>query len=367
MRTIFHWWMERCGCQLVHGAGVARRLADGQGRALLLVGKGGVGKSSTALTCLEQGLGFLGDDYVIVRPGKLPMIYSLYATAKLNRADVDRYPGYREHLYREPTGADEKAVVMLYPAFADQLCREMPLAAMAMPRVVDRETTTFLAESASVLQQAATFTTMAQLPYAGDASHQAIARLCASIDGYRIELGRDKAGVAQAIATCLDAAATRTPGERATVGDGSRAVEAAVLPLLSVIIPTWNGARFVADAVNSVVAQGYPALEIIIVDDGSTDDTEAVVRSLPIEVHYFKQENLGPAWARNRGIRDAAGDYLAFLDIDDLFAEGALMTLMHALLADPALDIAQGYSQVTEYVPESDSFEYRGSPTESFP
>lgn len=343
LRTLIHWWMQRRGCQLVHGAALAQG-----GAALLLVGKGGVGKSSTALTGLEQGLGFLGDDYVIVRPGPVPMVYSLYASAKLKRADLDRYPGYREDLYRTPTAADEKAVVLLYPGFAERLVCEAPLAALAMPRVVDSEATRFAAESPEVIRQAATVTTMAQLPYAGEVAHQAIATLCGSLDGYRIELGRDKADVARAIGAFLT---EPRPGAK-------RVAAQAVRPLLSVVIHI-RAARFLSEAVASVLAQGYPALEIIVVDDGDSEGTEAIVRALPVEVHYLRHDGRGPASARNRGIRNASGDYLAMLDGDDRFAEGALVTLMHALLADPTLDVVQGDSRATGH--ERDGFEDRDS------
>src|SRR5262249_45606561 len=139
------------------------------------------------------------------------------------------------------------------------------------------------------------------------------------------------------------------------------------LPLVSVIIPVHDGERFVAEAVNSVLAQDYPALEIIIIDDGSTDGTEAAVRALPCQVHYFKQPTQGPAAARNRGIRDASGDFVAFLDVDDLWPKHALHTLVGELLRRPELEVARGYSQVMEYDPAANTWEYRGNPKESFP
>jgi glycosyltransferase involved in cell wall biosynthesis len=128
-----------------------------------------------------------------------------------------------------------------------------------------------------------------------------------------------------------------------------------------------NGERFVADAVNSVLAQQYPSLEIIVIDDGSTDGTETAVRRLPCDVHYFKQGNLGPAAARNRGIRDASGDFVAFLDVDDLSPEHTLAVLMDELVRHPELDVVRGYSQVMEYDAATGVYEYRGNPKESFP
>ena len=382
LRTLFHWWMERNGCQLVHAAAV------GVGeRALLIVGKGGLGKSSTALTCLQAGLDFLGDDYVIVRDQPQPTVYSLYATAKLNREDTDRFAALRSLLSKPEVPADEKAVLFLDPRFRPRLREEMPLAAIAVPQVADREGTVLLPEAAAVVQQAASFTTMSQLPYAGNHTHQLLASLCARLPGHRIELGRDPAKLTSAVAEFLREGAPQphrngagpgahgigasrpahgigaSPLERG-VGASERAAEA---PLLSVVIPVYNGERFVAEAVESIRSQGYPSLEIIIIDDGSTDGTEAAVRRLPCDVHYFKQENLGPAAARNRGIRDAAGDFVAFLDVDDLWPEHTLTTLMDELIRHPELDLVRGYSQVMEYDPASGGYEYRGHPKESFP
>ena len=355
LRTLFHWWMERHGCQLVHAAAV------GVGeRALLAVGKGGLGKSSTALACLEAGFQFMGDDYVIVRNHPRPTVYGLYATAKINREDVDRFASLRPHLNRQEVPAEEKAVLFLHPAFSGQLRKEMPLEAIAVPRVVDREDTELKPEAESVVREAASFTTMSQLPYAGDHTHRLFTALCDTLPGYRIELGRNRGRLTAAVRTFLSDGAARPHL------NGAHARPAGS-PLVSVIIPVHNGERFLGEAVNSVLAQNYPSLEIIIIDDGSTDGTEAAVRRLPCDVHYFKQENLGPAAARNRGIRDASGDLVAFLDVDDLWPEHTLTRLVDELLRQPELEVARGYSQVMEYDPVAGTYEYRGNPRESFP
>jgi len=355
LRTLIHWWMEQNGAQLVHAGAVG--VGD---RALLLVGKGGLGKSSTVLACLEQGMTFLGDDYVIVRDGPVPTVHTLYATAKLNPWDLERFPGLRPYLGKPQIEDGEKAVMFLDPQFRAQIQPTVPIEAIAIPRVVDHEETGFEAETLSILQQAATFTTMSQLPYAGGHTYQFLRGLCAGLPGFRMEIGRDKPGIARAVSGFLRERTSRPPKRPTVANPGSS-------PLLSVIIPVFNGGPFLAEAVGNVLAQEYPALEIIIVDDGSTDGTEAAVRALPCEVHYFRQENLGPAAARNRGIRYASGDYVAFLDVDDLWAENTLTTLMDELVRHPELDVVQGYSQVTEYVPETGAYEYRGNPMESFP
>ena len=87
--------------------------------------------------------------------------------------------------------------------------------------------------------------------------------------------------------------------------------------LVSVVIPVFNGARFLAEAIDSVLAQTYPNVEIVVVDDGSTDRTPEIIASYQ-EVRGLRQERAGQAAARNHGVAAATGEYVAFLDADDL-------------------------------------------------
>ena len=116
-------------------------------------------------------------------------------------------------------------------------------------------------------------------------------------------------------------------------------------PLVSVVIPVFNGERFLRNAVESVLAQKYSPLEIIMVDDGSTDGTADVARSLPETVRYLHQTNQGPAAARNRGIERAQGSLIAFADADDLWPEDKLALQLPYLMRDPAAEIVMGLIQ----------------------
>lgn len=89
--------------------------------------------------------------------------------------------------------------------------------------------------------------------------------------------------------------------------------------LVSVIIPTYNGSRFIVQAVDSVLAQTYQPIELIVVDDGSTDNTASVLAPYRSRIHYVYQSNQGLSTARNRGIRASTGEYVAFLDSDDVW------------------------------------------------
>ncbi len=104
---------------------------------------------------------------------------------------------------------------------------------------------------------------------------------------------------------------------------------------VSVIIPTFNRSALVSRAIESVLAQTYPVNEIIVVDDGSTDDTEQVIRKYENGVRYIRQENAGVSAARNRGIKAATGEWIAFLDSDDEWLPNLVGTHEQALSNHP--------------------------------
>ncbi|KPQ01377.1 glycosyltransferase [Marinobacter sp. HL-58] len=113
---------------------------------------------------------------------------------------------------------------------------------------------------------------------------------------------------------------------------------------VSVVTPTYNRARFLPDAVNSVLAQTYPDFELIIVDDGSMDNTRDVLEPFLADrrVRYFYQENQGQSRARNLALDQAAGDFIAFLDSDDTWALDKLEKQLAVLHAHPDVEIVHG-------------------------
>jgi glycosyltransferase involved in cell wall biosynthesis len=104
---------------------------------------------------------------------------------------------------------------------------------------------------------------------------------------------------------------------------------------VSAIIPVYNCERYVTAAIESVLAQTYPVHEIIIVDDGSTDGTRAVLEPYIGRIRYMRQEKRGVAAARNNGIVHASGDFIAFLDADDLWLPDKLQLQMDFLCHHP--------------------------------
>lgn len=108
-------------------------------------------------------------------------------------------------------------------------------------------------------------------------------------------------------------------------------------PLVSAVIPAYNYGVFILDAVESVLAQTYGNIEIIVVDDGSTDNTRELLKpySEAGKLRYMYQENAGNASARNLGITSAAGEFIAFLDADDIWIENKIERQMAFLNAHP--------------------------------
>ena len=114
------------------------------------------------------------------------------------------------------------------------------------------------------------------------------------------------------------------------------------MPLVSIIIPSYNRAGLVGDAIRSALAQTYRDCEVIVADDGSSDDTPAVVRAFGDAVRYDWQPNGGVEAARNRGAALACGSYLCFLDSDDMLRPHALAQLVALLDAHPEAGMAYG-------------------------
>jgi len=115
--------------------------------------------------------------------------------------------------------------------------------------------------------------------------------------------------------------------------------------LVSVIIPCYNQAHFLDEAIESVITQTYPNREILVVDDGSSDSTAPVVRRYPL-VRYVYQENAGPSAARNAGVEKSGGEYLVFLDADDRLLPEALEIGVDCLRQHPKCAFASGFCRL---------------------
>ena len=115
------------------------------------------------------------------------------------------------------------------------------------------------------------------------------------------------------------------------------------MKLISCIVPVFNGERYLKEALDSIRAQTYRPLEIIVADDGSTDGTAAVVAGYGGQIRYLAQSNAGTAAARNLGLGAARGEFVAFLDADDLWHPEKLARQMARFQARPDLDLCVTY------------------------
>ncbi len=122
-------------------------------------------------------------------------------------------------------------------------------------------------------------------------------------------------------------------------------------PLVSVVIPVYNSEDTIVEALESVSVQTYSPIELVVVDDGSTDNTAEIIRDYDhsrlkdgqgknsIELRYICQQNEGPSKARNTGIEASRGQYIAFLDADDLWTHDKLEKQLQIFIRDPSVDI----------------------------
>lgn len=317
------------GIELVHGAAIGRR--DG---VILLTGYGGSGKSTTSLSCHRRGLTVLGDDYVAVKApaanGQPPTVHRVYSSLKVHPHEAGASSG---------TPANQEKVVLFPFAAADgPVCREAPCIGFWSARLSGAQATSLEARHADEVARIAAASTALQIP-GDDAERSArvtrFARATSTIQ--QLNLGSSREGVVDAIERFLSGA-TPTPAH-APVPVWE--MPGALRPM-SVIIPVYNGAHFIAEALRNVQSQGYPDLEIIVVDDGSTDDLDAALRDSGVPHRLLRQANRGPAAARNAGIRAATGEWLAFLDADDLWTPGALRQLAQNLLLHHDASVIHG-------------------------
>jgi hypothetical protein len=333
LRCLLQWWAETKGFQLVHAAAIGR-----EGRAVLITGRGGVGKSTTALSCLGKGLNYIGDDYVLVRLDPVPSVHSLYCTAKLNWDQMGRFPQLAD-LAIKPGSQSEKAVMYLYPEMKGQIASSLPLQTVVTPCISNRLQTELGTISPIDLQRATAFTTMSQLPHASQHTYHFISRLIAGVSRFQLVLGTNLDNIAEAIVQLLRRSGSETPSNDTVIPESING------PLISIIMLVHNGARLLPDVVASVLAQNHAAIEIIVVDNGSSDHIDDAVCRLPVAVRFFKQRRVGRAAACNRGIREASGEFISFLDVGDLWPEGTLQTMLDKLLVDNTCDVVQGFGR----------------------
>ena len=122
-------------------------------------------------------------------------------------------------------------------------------------------------------------------------------------------------------------------------------------PLVSILIPCYNCEKWLAETLESALVQTWKNIEVIVIDDGSTDETQAVIGNIKHpKLRYIYQHNQGVSAARNHGIYVAKGELIAFLDADDSFLSNKLIQQREMFVADPSLGLVQSGWQKVEAI-----------------
>jgi hypothetical protein len=172
MRRIFHWWAANEQMLLMHGAAVGF-----EDFGVLLVGKGGSGKSTTALASIGLGWKYGGDDYCLIEPGGAPKIHSLYCSGKVSAASVDRLPRIRRLFDASTLKIEQKTIAFLYPEREAEFITSLPLNVIVTPYVSDRESPIIKNVSAAKAILSLAPSTIMQMPGEGRYSLQTLAEI----------------------------------------------------------------------------------------------------------------------------------------------------------------------------------------------
>jgi hypothetical protein len=196
--NILHWWMERHDRLLVHGAAVGTEKG-----AVLIVGRSGSGKSTTALACLSSGLLYLGDDYTIISAHPSPSVHSLYGTAKVDGNRVKAFPHLLPKIVNDSALTTEKALMFLGPYYKEQMVPELSVRAILIPRVTGHPQTQLKRTSAAAALTALAPSTIFQLPRAGEANFKRVAQFVSKLPCYILECGTDLARIPEVVVSAL--------------------------------------------------------------------------------------------------------------------------------------------------------------------
>lgn len=194
LRTILHWWLLNRDLQLVHAAAVGN--ANG---GVLIGGKGGSGKSTTALACLESNLSYVGDDYTLLGIDSGPVVHSLYNSAKLNSDQVQRFPALVPRIANPERLADEKALLFVSEHDPAKVAARLPVRAILLPRVTGLPETRLKRVSVAMTLAALAPSTIFQLPRAGNEAFKFLAAFARQLPCFSLEAGTDLSTIPPAI------------------------------------------------------------------------------------------------------------------------------------------------------------------------
>lgn len=199
LRAIFHWLVESAGGQVVHAAALGTPTAGA-----LLVGRGGSGKSTTTLMCLDHGLTYVGDDYIALLIEPTPRAWSLYCSAKLNCDSLQRLPGFMGAVSNPDRAEDEKALLFLSQLYGERLVQSLPAKVVIVPRIVPQARAQLVAVSRATGLRALAPSSMLQLPDAERAAWQTMVDFVRRVPCYELQIGADSSDIPTLIAGLLE-------------------------------------------------------------------------------------------------------------------------------------------------------------------
>ncbi len=198
LQAILHRWMGMNGHQLLHAGAVG--MASG---GVLLAGRGGSGKTSTALACVFAGLLYAGDDYVLLSNEGVPFVHSLYNSAKLDPDNLDRFPHLAGRVVNNDRLDTEKAVVFLHQHWPNQVSSGFPLRAIGVVRAGGGRCTEVSAAPSALALKALAPSTVLQLSGAGQRDLRRIANLVKRVPCFSLDLGTEPDEIARTISALL--------------------------------------------------------------------------------------------------------------------------------------------------------------------
>jgi hypothetical protein len=185
-RILFHWWSQSFGGQICHAAAVGR---DGSG--VLLVGRGGSGKSTTAIACVDAGMEYIGDDYVLLTRDDQPLAHSLYNSAKIHTAFLNQSLSHWSNWVAEEIGPERKSLVFMDQCLPRQLRGRLLIEGVVQPQVTNSRHAKISRRPASHALLAIAPSTMYQLPEARQQTLSFLANWTRSVPAYLLRLGTD--------------------------------------------------------------------------------------------------------------------------------------------------------------------------------
>lgn len=199
VRTILHWWMHTRNFQMIHSGAIGTPTGG-----VLLAGKGGTGKSTTALICLNSDLNYASDDYSLIQLDPQPYVYSLYNTAKVSADNLDRVSHVSRNGENVPRTNNEKFVYYLHQHFPQKIVKGFPIRAILLPQITGQPRTTYSPARPEESIKALALSTLKQLAGAGKSSLQMITNLARLLPSYHLELGVDMSQIPTIIRKVID-------------------------------------------------------------------------------------------------------------------------------------------------------------------